>query len=127
MLKLQQIHHVQITVPLESEIQAKTFYCDILGLKELEKPDILKKNGGFWLELAQQQIHIGVEEGIDRFATKAHIAFQVQNIQLWREHLSAHHIKIKESTAIPGLTRFEFRDPFGNRIEILEVRSYDAY
>jgi catechol 2,3-dioxygenase-like lactoylglutathione lyase family enzyme len=33
------IHHVQITIPRGAEDEARTFYCDLLGLPEIEKPD----------------------------------------------------------------------------------------
>jgi hypothetical protein len=33
--------------------------------------------------------------------------------------LMAEGIEILESVAIPGYARFEFRDPFGNRVEFI--------
>ena len=33
------INHVQITIPEGQEQAAREFYCDLLGLKEIEKPD----------------------------------------------------------------------------------------
>ncbi len=45
------LHHVQITIPQGSEEQGKAFYCQVLGLQELEKPESLKGRGGFWLQL----------------------------------------------------------------------------
>ena len=41
------IDHVQITVPKDSEIKAREFYCEFLGLKEIEKPENRKRSGGF--------------------------------------------------------------------------------
>lgn len=32
------IHHVQITIPTGEEARARAFYCDLLGLEEMEKP-----------------------------------------------------------------------------------------
>lgn len=43
------IHHVQITFPKDAEEAAKAFYCGVLQLPEIEKPDSLKGHGGFWL------------------------------------------------------------------------------
>lgn len=39
------LHHVQITIPQGSEEQGKAFYCQVLGLQELEKPGSLKGRG----------------------------------------------------------------------------------
>ncbi|PIC97728.1 glyoxalase, partial [Sporosarcina sp. P29] len=41
------LHHAQITIPKNAEAEGKHFYCDVLGLKEVEKPDSLTGRGGF--------------------------------------------------------------------------------
>lgn len=115
------LHHVQITIPKGSEEQGKDFYCGILGLKEIEKPDSLKGRGGFWLQLGHQEVHVGTEDGFDRLSTKAHIAYQVEDIDYWKTKLAEHQIEIIESVPIPSYERFEFRDPFGNRLEIIQA------
>jgi len=48
------IHHVQITVPRGSEAEARQFYCDVLGLREVEKPESLRARGGFWLQVGDR-------------------------------------------------------------------------
>jgi catechol 2,3-dioxygenase-like lactoylglutathione lyase family enzyme len=119
-LTLERVHHAQITVPKGSENSAKEFYCDLLGLKEVPKPESLQGRGGFWLELGDFQIHVGTENDFDHTKTKAHIAYQVENLEACRAQLSSKGIKILEGVPIPGYERFEFRDPFGNRVEFLQ-------
>jgi catechol 2,3-dioxygenase-like lactoylglutathione lyase family enzyme len=114
------IHHVQITIPKGSEDQARAFYCGVLGLPEIEKPETLRGRGGFWLEISGQQVHIGIEDGIDRNHSKAHIAYQVAELENWKAKLIAAGIEIGASVPISSFQRFEFRDPFGNRIEFIE-------
>jgi catechol 2,3-dioxygenase-like lactoylglutathione lyase family enzyme len=77
------LHHVQITIPKGAEDEARAFYLGILGLTETEKPDSLKGGGGFWIQLGGQQVHVGTEDGA---ATKAHIAYQVDDIGNWHKH-----------------------------------------
>ena len=113
------VNHIQITIPVGMEDKAKYFYCNLLGLVEIEKPATLEINGGFWLQLGKIQIHIGVENSIDRDKTKAHIAYEVTDIDIWRKKLETKNITIIENELIPGFERFEFRDPFGNKIEIM--------
>lgn len=120
---LLRIHHVQITVPADQIQAARAFYVDLLGLREIVKPDSLKGRGGFWLALGEQEIHVSLEAGVDRARTKAHIAYQVSNLDVWRERLTAHGVEIGDSVPIPGCDRFEFRDPFGNRIEFIQPES----
>jgi catechol 2,3-dioxygenase-like lactoylglutathione lyase family enzyme len=113
------VHHVQVTVGKGQEAAARRFYCGVLGLPEIEKPDALKPRGGFWLQVGDRQVHVGVEEDVERAATKAHVAYQVDDVEAWRARLTAEGIEILESVAIPGYARFEFRDPFGNRVEFI--------
>lgn len=117
------LHHAQITIPKGTEDAARKFYCELLGLQEIPKPDSLAGRGGFWVKLADQQIHVGTEDGFDRLSTKAHLAYQVVDLAAWRERLTAYGIVIEEQIPIPGLDRFEFRDPFGNRVEFTEPQS----
>ena len=115
------IHHVQITVPEGREDAARAFYCGVLGLTEASKPEALAGRGGFWLQVGGQQVHVGTEAGVDRAATKAHLAYEVSDIGHWRRTLEAQSIAVLEGIPIPGYARFEFRDPFGNRVELIQA------
>jgi catechol 2,3-dioxygenase-like lactoylglutathione lyase family enzyme len=115
------VQHAQITIPKGAEDEAREFYCEFLGLKEVPKPESLQGRGGFWMQLGAFQVHVGTEDGFDRAKTKAHVAYQVENLELWREKLETRGVKILEGIPIPAYKRFEFRDPFGNRVEFLEA------
>ncbi len=117
------IHHVQITVPFGAETQARGFYCDVLGLPEVEKPLSLRGRGGFWISVGDRDVHIGTEDGADRARSKTHVAYEVNDLSLWREKLLAARIETQSSVPIEGFERFEARDPFGNRIEFIQVLS----
>jgi putative intracellular protease/amidase/catechol 2,3-dioxygenase-like lactoylglutathione lyase family enzyme len=116
------INHVQLTVPRGAEEEAPHFYCQTLGLPEIEKPAILAGRGGLWLQVGDRQVHIGVEDGVDRRFTKAHVAYEVVDLSGWKAKLTVLGIEVEESIPIPGYDRFEFRDPFGNRVEFMERR-----
>lgn len=119
-MEIQRLHHVQITVPAAAESAARDFYGNLLGLVEFDKPDALKSRGGFWVRVGDQELHVSREEGVARMATKAHVAYQVDDLEAWRDKLTAAGIEIGESMPIPGYRRFECRDPFGNRMEFIE-------
>lgn len=113
------LHHAQITIPKGAEEEGRQFYCGVLGLAEVEKPATLQGRGGFWLQVGDRQVHVGTEERGNRTATKAHLAYEVTNIEAWRARLEQEGIAILEGVPIPGYERFEFRDPFGNRVEFI--------
>jgi catechol 2,3-dioxygenase-like lactoylglutathione lyase family enzyme len=117
------LHHVQLTVPRDAEQQARQFYCQFLGLTEVAKPIELLGRGGFWLQVGDRQIHVGVEDGVNRSLTKAHLAYQVSDLPAWKAKLESAGIEVIEGIAIPGYRRFEFQDPFRNRVEFIEPLS----
>jgi catechol 2,3-dioxygenase-like lactoylglutathione lyase family enzyme len=117
-IHIKRLDHVQICIPFGEEERAREFYTRVLGLEEIEKPDALKPNGGLWFKVADVQLHIGVEEMQGK--SKRHPAFEVEGLEEIRKHLLENQVKIKEETEVPGLNRFSFFDPFGNRIEFME-------
>ena len=112
------IDHVQICIPKGKEVEARAFYCGLLQLKEIEKPEYLKKNGGFWLEIGNIQLHIGVEE--PHHVSKRHPAFVIADLDGAKSFFQKSQIRVKEDPPIPNYRRFSFYDPFNNRIELLE-------
>ena len=113
------LHHAQITVPSGQEDAAREFYCYVLKLQEIPKPKTLKARGGFWLSVGDHAIHVGIEDGVDRRRTKAHLAYEVTNLSHWRQTIEHYGLIVFDGMPIPGYGRFEFRDPFGNRVELI--------
>ena len=120
------IHHVQITIPRGAEAEGRAFYCDVLGMLEVPKPPSLAGRGGLWLSPPRSDdpgaplVHVGTEDGVDRTPTKAHVAYEVTDLAGWKERLAGHGVRVLDSEPIPGFDRFEFRDPFGNRVELIQ-------
>jgi catechol 2,3-dioxygenase-like lactoylglutathione lyase family enzyme len=113
------IHHVQVAMPRGGEDRARRFYGDLLGFPEIPKPANLLGRGGVWFQTANLQLHIGVDKSFMP-ATKAHIAYQVENLEAFRARLVAAGVVITDDEPLPGFDRFYVDDPFGNRVEILE-------
>jgi len=112
------LDHIQICIPPGKETEARKFYTDILKLREILKPAPLVPNGGLWYEIADIQLHIGTEDETNR--SKRHPAFEIENLNDARKYLENNGILTQDEKEIPGVIRFSFFDPFGNRIELLE-------
>jgi catechol 2,3-dioxygenase-like lactoylglutathione lyase family enzyme len=119
------IDHVQLAAPPGCEVAARKFFVDVLGMTELTKPASLQARGGIWLRCGMHQLHIGVQKDFTP-ATKAHPAIRVMNMPALRARLKTHEIAIMEDDAVSGLERFYVADPFGNRLEFLEVQLLPA-
>jgi RimJ/RimL family protein N-acetyltransferase len=66
---------------------------------------------------------VGTEDGVDRLATKGHIAYEISDLAEMRRRLAEAGVEMIDSIPIPGHDRFELRDPFGNRVEIIQLHA----
>ena len=74
------------------------------------------------LHHAQVSIPKGAEDRARDFYWKLLDMSEIQNL----EALTARGIPVLDGIPIPGFELFEFRDPFGNRVEFLEARWLDS-
>ncbi|HEY0407807.1 MAG TPA: VOC family protein [Pyrinomonadaceae bacterium] len=117
-IHIKRLDHVQLCIPAGEEARARDFYGRVLGFDEIEKPAPLRANGGLWFQVADVQLHIGVEDAAAK--SKRHPAFEVEGLDEIRDYFGQQQIEIKEEIPVDGLKRFSFFDPFGNRIELME-------
>jgi len=115
------LHHADVIITRGGEDAARDFYCNLLGFTEIPKPKELLKNGGLWLTIGDIQIHLSIQDSYDPRQTKSHLAYEVSDLELMKERLKERSIEFKEGIPLPGLLRGDIRDPFGNRIEFLQV------
>ena len=114
------IDHVQIAMPAGGEQVARTFYADVLGLREVPKPPALAGRGGCWFTSPDGSVHVHL--GVDpdfRPATKAHPAFLVEDLDAAGRRLRDVGVEIVEDDSIAGVQRCYTADPFGNRLELI--------
>ncbi|RDI47369.1 glyoxalase [Falsibacillus pallidus] len=114
------IDHIQIAGPKGCEEEARHFYGELLGMVEIPKPENLRASGGCWFQCGYQEIHIGVQEDFLP-AKKAHPGILVKGLLGLRKRLEVGGVVIKEDEPIEGRIRFSINDPFGNKIEFLEM------
>jgi catechol 2,3-dioxygenase-like lactoylglutathione lyase family enzyme len=114
--KLLSLHHVQLAMPTGEEEAAVRFYGAILGLTQVEKPPELAPRGGVWFRDGD----LGVEEPEFVPARKAHPAFLVRNLSTLRERIETAGYRVTDDVPLAGFHRCHVRDPFGNRLELVE-------
>lgn len=114
------LHHVQLAMPSGGEDQARAFYCDVLGLAEVPKPENLARRGGCWFEKGELRIHLGVEADF-RAARKAHPALLVGGLAGLAARIAAAGYEVVSDEPLEGFERLYVYDPFGNRIELMQA------
>jgi len=119
-LTIRRIDHVQLAMPRGRESAARQFYGEVLGLREISKPAPLASRGGVWFELGDTQVHLGVEADF-RPAKKAHVGFEVEDLDGMIERCRAAGHEPRPDDALPGRRRVFIDDVFGNRLELVEA------
>ncbi len=123
MFNIERADHIHICVVPERLYEAKQFYMEVIGLELIDRPDKLFSSEGYWFNIGDIQLHIGVEASTIK--TIRHTAFAVNNIGAARKQLNNYAVEIIEEPHIPGRKRFAFIDPFGNRMELLQLINED--
>lgn len=120
--KVLRIDHVQLAMPKGSEDRARSFYRDVLGMKEIPKPEPLAKRGGCWFASGEAQVHLGVEEDF-RPTKKAHPALVVEELDEILVSCEAAGSPTRPDAETDGRRRVHVFDPFGNRLELIEAKN----
>ncbi len=109
-----------ICFPPGKEDEARAFYGGTLGLKELTDLGYPIPNGAIWYQIGNIQLHIRAEDQPGPLSQR-HSAFVVTDLEAARLKLLEAQVKIRPDSQIPDRKRFSFWDPFGNRIELIEM------
>jgi catechol 2,3-dioxygenase-like lactoylglutathione lyase family enzyme len=112
--------HVQIAGPAGCEGAMREFYSGLLGMTEVEKPEVLKPRGGVWFVCGSGQLHVGIEAEFTP-AKKAHPAFRVSDVAALFDRLTGAGFPCAWDEMVPGVRRFYGHDPVGNRLEFLQI------
>lgn len=119
-IELIAIDHVQLAMPPGAEAIARSFYVDVLGLREVPKPAELADRGGCWFTTGSVDVHLGSDEPFAP-ATRAHPAFVVHDVDVARRTLVAAGVAVLDDPSGVDVRRCYAFDPFGNRIELVDA------
>jgi catechol 2,3-dioxygenase-like lactoylglutathione lyase family enzyme len=117
MIDFTRFDHLMLTIPVGSTAAARAFYGGVLGLPEIpgEHP-----KGALWFRVANIELHLREEEISSDLLSGRHPAFEVANLAEAQQQLVQQGTAIEPASPINGRKRFFIRDPFGNRLELLQ-------
>jgi len=119
MITFKRVDHFHVCATPERLEEARAFYTNVIGLQQIERPHHLFSTAGHWFNIGDAQLHIGVEPQLPW--SIRHTALEVADIAAARKQLEDNGVEIIEEPVIPGRERFAFMDPFGNRMELLQI------
>ncbi len=114
------LHHMQLTMPRGEEPAARSFYRDVLAMSEVDKPPALAARGGAWFRAGGVELHLGVEDDF-RPARRGHPGILVDDLDDVVSRLRSAGQDATWDGDFPGYRRVYAYDPFGNRLEFLEL------
>jgi catechol 2,3-dioxygenase-like lactoylglutathione lyase family enzyme len=114
------VHHVQLAMPRGEEDAARRFFGLVLGMEEVDKPPLLAARGGAWFRSGALELHLGVDDDF-RPAVKAHPGILVSDLDELTRRLRQAGQQATWDDDFPGFRRVYAHDPFGNRLEFLQV------
>ena len=121
-MRVRRLDHILLAMPAGRESDARDFYQGILGIPEAIKPAGLAARGGCWFEDGELKIHLGVEKNFVP-ARKAHPAFIVGDLAALEATLKKAGYPVAYDEPLEGYDRFFVNDPFGNRIELMQLKA----
>ncbi len=111
-------------MPAGREEEAARFYQGMLGLTPVEKPPVLQGRGGAWFRGPALEVHLGIEQEF-RAARKAHPGLLTDSLDELAGRLASGGVEVAWDPDFPGFRRFYAHDPFGNRLEFLQLDASD--
>ena len=117
---MRRLHHVNVVVPPDATARVRSFYVDVLGLREVAKPTEGVAQSGAWFDIGDtgSQVHVSEREG-ERHP-QAHFGLVVDDFDAVLARLAVADAPWEDQPQIFGGRRGFTRDPEGNRVEILE-------
>jgi len=119
-------HHTSF--PVTDLAKSRAFYGGILGLDEIERPDIFGIPGA-WFNAGPCEVHL-IEVGPDADIGETsktvnpaarHAAFEIDDYTEALEHLRAHDISVVETS--PEFGQMWIADPDGHVLELIKPRT----
>jgi len=107
-------------MPPGSEDRARAFYVEALGFEEEPKAPEFADRGGVWLRSGAVKLHVGSDPAFVA-TNKPHAALCCTDFEALLARLEARGIAVaRDPTPYEGRAHAYVRDPFGNRLELLD-------
>jgi catechol 2,3-dioxygenase-like lactoylglutathione lyase family enzyme len=104
--------------------EARRFYTEVLGLREIPCPSTMRQDRLVWFSVSDDgdELHLLVDDDFQPITNGQHLCMVVDDLAAIRKTLEDAGVETGEEPPIAFRPRFSFRDPFGNKIELTEIR-----
>ncbi|MBA2391360.1 MAG: VOC family protein [Ktedonobacteraceae bacterium] len=119
MMRKPRLQHVSCVIPEDAHDAVRTFYGDVLGLKEKPTPKELADLNVIWFSIGdgEMELHFIPDPIQADPLAQYHFCLEVDDLEHYRARLTEAGYVTTEATPIPNRPRFFCRDPFNNLVE----------
>jgi catechol 2,3-dioxygenase-like lactoylglutathione lyase family enzyme len=119
---VQRLQHTSVPMPPGGEETARQFYGTTLGLREIPTPQNLAAMKLLWFAVAADggEVHLFTDEEAGSNAAQ-HLCLEVDDLAAYERRLIDEGYRVEIPEAIVNRPRLFTRDPFGNRIELVQI------
>ena len=120
---VKRLQHTSVPMPPGGDETARQFYGGALGLREIPKPASLPQRL-VWFAANDDgdEVLVFTEENMGPNSAEQHLCLEVDDLDAFADRLREHGHDVEIPETIHNRPRFFVRDPFGNLIEMVEIR-----
>jgi catechol 2,3-dioxygenase-like lactoylglutathione lyase family enzyme len=124
MPSVKRLQHTSVPMPPGGDDRARAFYGDVLGMREIQKPEGLAAMTVVWFAANDDgdEVHVFKEEQLGPNSAAQHLCLEVDDIEAYKTRLREHGYEVRVPETIYNRPRLFVRDPFDNLIELVEIR-----
>ncbi len=124
MPSVKRLQHTSVPMPPGGDDDARAFYGDLLGMREIPKPEGLAAMTVVWFAANDNgdEVHVFQEKNIGPNSAAQHLCLEVDDIAAYQTRLSNAGYAVEIPATIYNRPRLFVRDPFENLVELVEIR-----
>ncbi len=124
MPSVKRLQHTSIPMPPGRDDDARAFYGEVLGMREIPKPEGLAAMTLIWFAANEDgdEVHVFQEENIGSNSARQHLCLEVDDIEGYKTRLRDRGFDVQVPETIYNRPRLFVRDPFDNLLELVEIR-----
>lgn len=124
MATVKRLQHTSVPMPPGGEAQARAFYGAALGLREIPKPAGLAAMTVVWFAANDDgdEVHVFQDEAMASNSSRQHLCLEVDDLEAFAKRLTDLGYETRIPETIHNRPRFFVHDPFGNLVELVEIR-----
>ena len=113
MPSVKRLQHTSIPMPPDGDEKARAFYGEVLGMREIPKPEGLAAMTVIWFAANDDgdEVHVFKDERLGPNSAAQHLCLEVDDIEAYKTRLRDRGYEVRVPETIQNRPRLFVRDP----------------